>query len=77
MNWLKTPNGKLFTYIGIVFFGYITGLKDIQYDTVVTYHWWDWLLLASGLGMQVFAVVKAFGANPNSPDVPAEPSKTP
>lgn len=64
MNWLKSSNGKLATYIWIAAFGYIVALKDIPYDTIKAYHWWDWALLIAGFALSVGTTVKAYGANP-------------
>jgi hypothetical protein len=63
MNWLKSSNGKLATYVWIAAFGYLVALKDIEYNTIMGYHWWDWFLLISGFLLSIGTTVKAYGAD--------------
>lgn len=70
-NWITSQPSKLFAYLAVSFFGTIVGVGgQLVVDRM---SWWEWVLFASAIGLNMATTYKSF----TSGKVPEQPAMGP
>lgn len=59
-DFYQTAAGNWVAYMLLGTFGAILTYKDLPYEQVKAFTWWDWIMVFCGVGFQVMTVHKAF-----------------